>query len=53
MQHISFTTTKLGSLLDVEDSSDPEGLRVFYYLIQVHSMRRLFCNTYAYPNTHA
>ena len=34
-QHISFTTTKLGSLLDVEDSSDPEGLRVFYYLIQV------------------
>ena len=33
-EHISFTTTKIGSLLDVEDSSDPEGLRVFYYLIQ-------------------
>lgn len=33
-EHISFTTTKIGSLLDVEDSKDPEGLRVFYYLIQ-------------------
>ena len=34
-EHISFTTTKIGSLLDVEDSKDPEGLRVFYYLVQV------------------
>lgn len=33
-EHISFTTTKIGSLLDVEDSKDPEGLRVFYYLVQ-------------------
>jgi hypothetical protein len=33
-EHISFTTTKIGSLLDVEDSKDPDGLRVFYYLIR-------------------
>merc|ERR1719473_1382082 len=32
--HISFCTTKLGSLLDVECSKNPEGLRVFYYLVQ-------------------
>jgi len=33
-QHISFSTGKIGSLLDVQDSKDPEGLRVFYYLVQ-------------------
>lgn len=33
-EHISFATTKLGSLLQVQSSDDPEGLRVFYYLIQ-------------------
>ena len=27
-------TAKIGSLVDIEDSEDPEGLRVFYYLIQ-------------------
>ncbi|GAB4814651.1 hypothetical protein N2152v2_001697 [Parachlorella kessleri] len=32
--HISFATTKLGSLLQVQSSKDPEGLRVFYYLVQ-------------------
>eukprot|EP01005_Ploeotia_sp_CARIB1_P001652 NODE_565_length_735_cov_343.485197_g556_i0.p1 GENE.NODE_565_length_735_cov_343.485197_g556_i0~~NODE_565_length_735_cov_343.485197_g556_i0.p1 ORF type:complete len:178 (+),score=39.51 NODE_565_length_735_cov_343.485197_g556_i0:78-536(+) len=32
--HISFTTTKIGSLLDVQDSQDPDGLRIFYYLVQ-------------------
>merc|ERR1712188_97952 len=32
--HISFMTSKLGSLLQVQDSKDPEGLRNFYYLIQ-------------------
>mmetsp|Transcript_1007 Transcript_1007/g.2850 ORF Transcript_1007/g.2850 Transcript_1007/m.2850 type:complete len:147 (+) Transcript_1007:49-489(+) len=32
--HISFVTTKIGSLLDVQASKDPEGLRVFYYLVQ-------------------
>lgn len=25
---------KIGSLLDVQDSKDPEGLRVLYYLVQ-------------------
>src|ERR1700761_9560544 len=32
--HISFETAKIGSLVDVNESEDPEGLRVFYYLIQ-------------------
>lgn len=27
-------TAKIGSLQDVQDSSDPDGLRVFYYLVQ-------------------
>lgn len=31
---ISFETAKIGSLVDVTDSEDPEGLRVFYYLVQ-------------------
>jgi protein mago nashi len=34
-EHISFTTSKIGSLVDVEGSRDPEGLRIFYYLVQV------------------
>ncbi|KAK9479770.1 Mago nashi protein [Lipomyces japonicus] len=33
-EHISFETSKLGSLSDVQQSDDPEGLRVFYYLVQ-------------------
>ncbi|GHJ84509.1 hypothetical protein NliqN6_0911 [Naganishia liquefaciens] len=33
-EHISFETAKIGSLNDVQDSQDPDGLRVFYYLIQ-------------------
>eukprot|EP00005_Dracoamoeba_jomungandri_P005109 CAMPEP_0174260170 /NCGR_PEP_ID=MMETSP0439-20130205/9133_1 /TAXON_ID=0 /ORGANISM="Stereomyxa ramosa, Strain Chinc5" /LENGTH=148 /DNA_ID=CAMNT_0015344359 /DNA_START=20 /DNA_END=466 /DNA_ORIENTATION=- len=32
--HISFTTSKIGSMLDVQGSKDPEGLRIFYYLVQ-------------------
>ncbi|ETS60677.1 hypothetical protein PaG_04576 [Moesziomyces aphidis] len=32
--HISFETAKIGSLVDVQDSEDPEGLRVMYYLVQ-------------------
>uniref|UniRef100_A0AAV1TJW1 Mago nashi n=1 Tax=Peronospora matthiolae TaxID=2874970 RepID=A0AAV1TJW1_9STRA len=32
--HISFTCAKIGSLLDVQDSKDPEGLCVLYYLVQ-------------------
>ena len=33
-EHTSFTTAKIGSLLDVQESKDPEGLRCFYYLVQ-------------------
>ncbi len=33
-QHISFATSKIGSLLDVQESTDPEGMRIFYYLVQ-------------------
>ena len=33
-EHISFTTNKIGSLADVQSSSDAEGLRGFYYLVQ-------------------
>ena len=33
-EHCSFATAKIGSLLDVQSSKDPEGLRVFYYLVQ-------------------
>ena len=32
--HVSFTCTKLGSVLEVQQSKDPEGLKIFYYLIQ-------------------
>lgn len=32
--HYLFTTSKIGSLSDVTNSRDAEGLRVFYYLIQ-------------------
>ncbi|KAM5317310.1 protein mago nashi homolog [Glossophaga mutica] len=33
-EHISFTTAKIGSLIDVNQSKDPEGLRVLYCLVQ-------------------
>ena len=33
-EHISFATTKLGSMLQVTESRDPDGLRNFYYLVQ-------------------
>ncbi|CDW72918.1 protein mago nashi [Stylonychia lemnae] len=33
-EHISFTTSKFGSFMDVKNSKDPEGLTVFYYLLQ-------------------
>ncbi len=35
--HVSFAAAKIGSLLDVQSSKDPEGLRVFYYLVQARS----------------
>lgn len=37
-EHISFTTSKIGSLVDVQSSNDPEGLRIFYYLVQVSNI---------------
>uniref|UniRef100_A0A914D0C8 Mago nashi n=1 Tax=Acrobeloides nanus TaxID=290746 RepID=A0A914D0C8_9BILA len=33
-EHVSFTTSKIGCLVDVNQSKDPEGLRSFYYLVQ-------------------
>lgn len=36
-QHVSFEVGKIGSLADVQESEDPEGLRVFYYLVYVSS----------------
>ena len=33
-EQISFSTSKIGSLTDVNSSNDPEGLRCFYYLVQ-------------------
>uniref|UniRef100_A0A0N5ATA3 Protein mago nashi n=1 Tax=Syphacia muris TaxID=451379 RepID=A0A0N5ATA3_9BILA len=33
-EHISFTTSKIGSVADVNNSKDPDGLRSFYYLVQ-------------------
>mmetsp|Transcript_27728 Transcript_27728/g.56833 ORF Transcript_27728/g.56833 Transcript_27728/m.56833 type:complete len:154 (-) Transcript_27728:171-632(-) len=33
-EHIAFTCAEIGSLLDVQKSADPEGLRLFYYLTQ-------------------
>ncbi len=33
-QSFIIKTSKIGSLADVQNSKDPEGLRVFYYLIQ-------------------
>ncbi|CAD5211994.1 unnamed protein product [Bursaphelenchus xylophilus] len=33
-EHVSFTTSKIGSLMDVQDSEDADGLRCFYYLVQ-------------------
>eukprot|EP00761_Pharyngomonas_kirbyi_P009910 gb/GECH01009928.1/.p1 GENE.gb/GECH01009928.1/~~gb/GECH01009928.1/.p1 ORF type:complete len:160 (+),score=13.35 gb/GECH01009928.1/:1-480(+) len=33
-EHISFTTSKIGSMLDVQSSKDPQGMQIFYYLVQ-------------------
>ncbi|KRX03682.1 Mago nashi protein [Pseudocohnilembus persalinus] len=33
-KNISFTTSKIGSVLEVQESKDPEGLRTFFYLNQ-------------------
>ncbi len=36
--HTSFTCTKLGSVLQVQQSKDPSGLQTFYYLVQVRAV---------------
>mmetsp|Transcript_18960 Transcript_18960/g.26258 ORF Transcript_18960/g.26258 Transcript_18960/m.26258 type:complete len:147 (-) Transcript_18960:149-589(-) len=46
-EHISFSTAKIGSLLDVQSSKDPEGLRTFYYLVQ-----DLKCFVFSLMNLH-
>jgi len=33
-EHLSFTTSKIGSLIEVQDCADAESLKGFYYLIQ-------------------
>ncbi|PAA76712.1 hypothetical protein BOX15_Mlig001863g14 [Macrostomum lignano] len=33
-EHISFTTSKIGSLAEITGTKDPDGLRTFYYLVQ-------------------
>jgi len=33
-EHISFMTSKIGSQINIQDSKDPAGLKVFYYLVQ-------------------
>lgn len=32
--HLAFTTCEIGSTLDIQQSPDPEGLKVFYLLVQ-------------------
>ena len=34
-EHISFTTSKIGSLVDVNQSRDPDGLRYIYLHIRI------------------
>lgn len=34
-EHISFITTKIGAVAEVENSADPEGLQNFHWLVQV------------------
>ena len=33
-EHVAFTCAKIGSMLDISDSDDPEGLKSLYYLVQ-------------------
>jgi protein mago nashi len=33
-QHIAFTCPEIGSLVDIQKSKDPEGLKTFYFLTQ-------------------
>lgn len=42
-EHVSFITSKIGSLIDVKQSKDPEGLRIFYYLVHDQEVSGLHC----------
>lgn len=33
-EHISFTCAKIGTLAEIQNTKDPEGLRAFYFLVQ-------------------
>jgi protein mago nashi len=33
-EHIAFTCSEIGSMLDVNTSEDPQGFKIFYYLTQ-------------------
>jgi protein mago nashi len=33
-EHIAFTCCEIGSLVDIQNSTDPKGLTTFYYLTQ-------------------
>jgi len=33
-EHISFVTSKIGSVVEADQSKDADGLKVFYYLVQ-------------------
>ena len=46
-EHVNFETAKIGSLLDVNSSKDPEGLRTMYYLVQ-----DLKCFVFSLINVH-
>ena len=41
-EHVSFTCSKIGSLVDVNNCKDADGLRCFYYLVQV--LNNIICN---------
>ena len=45
--HISFCLSKINSLMDVKEASDPDGLRVLYYVVQ-----DLKCLAFALINMH-
>lgn len=46
-KEIFFRTAQIGSFLEVQESKDPEGLKMFYYLIQ-----DLKCFVFALINLH-
>lgn len=46
-EHISFTAAKIGSLAEIADSKDPDGLRALYFLVQ-----DLRCLVFSLVGTH-